>query len=86
MDLFCRELMKDWHSDGSVGEHGKKGARPCRTVASAESNLVTALDARTFKHDMELLYLTRDIMVLQRGAFKVGQCVPVPITNDTLFD
>ena len=86
VDLLRIELMQDGYGDGAVGEGGEEGDGPLAGVASGEGNLVTFLNAAVLKENMDLLDFTCHIVILQRLALIVSQCVAVPVVDDAFLD
>ena len=86
MDLFGCELVEHWHGDGSIGESGEECHCPVCAVASAEGDLVASLNASVLEEDVEFLYLSRHVVVLQGDALIVGEGVAVPVVEDAFLD
>ena len=77
--LFGAEFMKDGHCHCPVGEDGEEGDPPVSAVAAAKGNLVALLDANLLHHDMQLLYLTGNVLVLKRHSFVISESIVIPI-------
>ena len=86
MDLLGIELMQDGYGDGAVGEGGEEGNGPLAGVASGKGDLVALLNTAVLKETVDFLYFTCHIVILQRLALIVSQCVAVPIVDDAFLD
>ena len=84
--LFGGKLVQDGYSYGTIGERGQEGTGPGRTVAATEGYLVTLLHTTVLKQNVQLLYLARHVMILQRYALVIGQCITVPMVDDALLN
>ena len=73
VNLLAVELMQDGHDDGSVGQRCHKGYGPVGRIAPTDGYAVSFPDAGSLHHDVQLLYLSRYVVILQRSAFIVGQ-------------
>ena len=72
MYIIRLELMQDRHNHRTIGDGSQEGHSPMRAVTSANRNFVAFLYATTLKDDMQLLYLSSHILVLQRGTLIVS--------------
>ncbi len=86
VNLVGHELMQDGHSHGTIGEGGEESHRPVGTVASAKSDLVALCHTRVLEHDVEFLYLSCHIVILQGRSLVVCQCIHVPMVDDALLN
>ena len=84
--LVWGKLVQDGYSYGTIGERGQEGTGPGRTVAAAKGYLVTLLHTAVLKQDVQFLYLARHVMILQRYALVIGQCITVPMVDDALLN
>ena len=85
VNLVGREFVENRHGDGSVGERGEVGGGPVRAVATAKGDFVAFDHAAVLEHDVEFLDFPSHIVVLQRRAFIVGQCITIPMLDDAFF-
>ena len=85
VNLFGFELMENGNYDGTVADCGQKGHSPVRTVAPADGDFVARLNAGRLKENVKFLNFARHILVLERYAFVVGECVEVPMVDDALL-
>ena len=86
MDLLRIELVQDGYGDGAVGERGEEGHGPLAGVAPCEGDLVALHDAAVLEENMEFLNFTCHVVILQRLALIVSQCIAVPVVDDALLD
>ena len=86
VNLVGHELMQNGHGNGSIGQRSQKGYSPLAGVATAEGYLVTLHDTTVFKQDVQLLYLTSHIVILQGGSLVVCQRIEIPIVDDALLN
>ena len=77
--------MLDGDGHGTIGDRGQEGGGPGRGVAPAERHFVAGLETTVAEEDVELGYLARDVVILQRRAFVVGERIPVPVVFDAIF-
>ena len=85
MNLVSGKLVQNRHCHGTIGKRCQESYSPTGTIASAQSNFVSWLHSTVFKHDVQLLNFSCYIMILQGSAFKVGEGIAIPITDDALF-
>ena len=69
----------------TIGKGGKKGHRPVCTVSSTNGYLVSFLNAAIFKQDVQLLYLSCNIVILQGYSFIICQGIAVPVVFDAVL-
>ena len=86
VDLSWGEFVLDRNGHGSIGERGQESACPHWAVATAKGDLVAFLQAYALKHDVELLYLARHVVVLQCGTLIVGKGVFIPVVDDGVLN
>ena len=85
VNLIGGELMEHRHCHGTVCQRGDECHCPVRAVTPANGYLVAFLHTAVFKHDMQFLYLTRHVLVLQSGSFIVCKGIEIPVVYNALF-
>ena len=84
--LLGIELMQNKHCHGAIGERGQEGDSPVGAVSSANSNLVAFGHSTILKEDVQFLYLSCDIVKLERCSLIVCQCILIPIFYDAILN
>ena len=84
--LVGRELMQDGHADRTVGESGKEGHAPAGAVPAADGNLVATLNTAVLEEDVQLLYFSGNVFVLQGCSLEICQCIKIPMVDDAFLD
>ena len=82
VDLLWFEFVLYRHDDCTIGDNSQESYCPLATISTADGNLVALLHIAVFKQDMQFLYLSCNIVVLECSALIIGERIQVPILDD----
>ena len=82
--LFGLKLILYRNYNGSIRNSGQKGYGPLAAISSTNSYLVALLYITVLEQDVELLYLSGYIMILQRCSPVVSEGIQMPMIDDAL--